>query len=479
MESTVCGDVRGFRSALTLLAGGLTSALVACGAAAQDNTRPLRPPAPCDASETLASRWTIQGFPKDLDATGLQICLNYTGEVLANLKGGLRTGPIYEGKLEGIVHADLQTLMGWPGATVHANFLQTHGRGLSRYYLGNLLTVSGIEALPSTRLQEVWLEQEIGTWASIRIGQTAVDSEFLTSDYAGLFVNATFGWPAITAAALPSGGPAYPLSTPGLRIRIKPPDTPLTLLLAVFNGDPAGPGDEDPQRLNRRGTNFRLNDPPLYIGEAQFAYNPDNGAQSLPSTLKVGAWYHAARFDDFRFDAGGLPLADPESSGQPARHRGNQGVYGVLDQTLWRDRSEESCGEYSGPEVGIFTRLSFSPADRNLIDFYADAGLSFKGLLPSRKDDLFGIAFGYGSISSRARGFDRDTVFFSGAPTVIRDYEAVLELTYQLQLANGWALQPDFQYIFHPGGHVPDPRSDDGRALPDEAVAGVRMVVNY
>jgi porin len=479
MDSTVRGDIGGFRSALTLLTGGLTSALVACGAAAQDSARPLRPPAPCDASETLASRWTIQGFPKDLNTTGLQLCVNYTAEVLANLKGGLRTGPIYEGKLEGIVHADLQTLMGWPGATVHANFLQIHGRGLSRYYLGNLLTVSGIEALPSTRLQEVWLEQETGTWASLRIGQMAIDSEFLTSSYAGLFVNATFGWPAITAAALPSGGPAYPLASPGLRIKINPPNTNLTLLLAVFDGDPAGPGDEDPQRLNRRGTNFRLNDPPLYIGEAQHAYNPDDGAQSLPGTLKVGAWYHAARFDDLRLDMGGLPLASRESSGQPARHRGNQGVYGVLDQTLWRDRNEASGDEYSGPEVGMFTRLSFSPADRNLIDFYVDAGLSFKGLLPSRKDDVFGIAFGYGSISSRARGSDRDTASFSGAPTLIRDYEAVLELTYQLQLANGWALQPDFQYIFHPGGHVPDPKSSNVRALRDEAIAGVRMVVRY
>ncbi|UVF22202.1 carbohydrate porin (plasmid) [Microvirga terrae] len=479
MYSTARGDVWSFRSVSALLAYGVTTSLVACGAAAQDNARPLRPPEPCSASETLASTWTIQGFPKDLDTTGLQLCVNYTAEALANLKGGVRTGPIYEGKLEGIVHADLHTLVGWPGATIHANFLQIHGRGLSRYYLSNLLTVSGIEALPSTRLQEVWLEQEIGTWASIRIGQMAVDSEFLTSSYAGLFVNATFGWPAITAAALPSGGPAYPLSAPGARIKVKSPDTPLTLLLAVFNGDPAGPGDADPQRLNRRGTNFRLDDPPLYIGEAQYTYNSDNGARSLPGTLKVGTWYHTAQFNDLRFDAGGFPLADPESLGQPARHRGNQGVYGVLDQTLWRDRSGGSSGEYSGPEVGMFTRLSFSPADRSLINFYADAGLSFKGLVPTRKDDVFGIAFGYGSISSRARGFDRDTAFFSRAPTVIRDYEAVLEMTYQLQLANGWFLQPDFQYIFHPGGHVPDPKTNPVRALRDEAVAGIRMIATY
>ena len=58
----------------------------------------------------------------------------------------------------------------------------------------------------------------------MRIGQLAADEEFILSDGGGYFINGTWGWPSITAADLPSGGPAYPLATPGVRVAINPND---------------------------------------------------------------------------------------------------------------------------------------------------------------------------------------------------------------------------------------------------------------
>src|SRR5215210_5470595 len=59
------------------------------------------------------------------------------------------------------------------------------------------MTASGIEALPSTRLYELWLEQKFfDDKVALRAGQLAADTEFLVSQYATVFVNATFGWPA-------------------------------------------------------------------------------------------------------------------------------------------------------------------------------------------------------------------------------------------------------------------------------------------
>ena len=51
--------------------------------------------------------------------------------------------------------------------------------------------------------------------------------------------------------------------------------------------------------------------------------------------------------------------------------------------------------------------------------------------------------------------------FAFGAPAPfpnVSDYEAAIELSYKLQLTAWWTLQPDFQYVFHPGGsaNVPD-----------------------
>ena len=60
-------------------------------------------------------------------------------------------------------------------------------------------------------------------------------------------------------------------TTPGIRIGLYPTDN-LTLLLGLFNGNPAGPGLNDPQQRDRTGLLFRTGDPAFVIGEAQFKY---------------------------------------------------------------------------------------------------------------------------------------------------------------------------------------------------------------
>jgi porin len=59
-----------------------------------------------------------------------------------------------------------------------------------------------------------------------------------------------------------------------------------------------------------------------------------------------------------------------------------------------------------------------SPSDRNLISFYADGGMTFKGLIPGRADDTFGISVGYAQISEQARKRDRDARLFAAAGAV-------------------------------------------------------------
>jgi porin len=44
------------------------------------------------------------------------------------------------------------------------------------------LDVSGIEALPSTRLYEAWFERKWGTHLALRAGQLAADTEFMTQN---------------------------------------------------------------------------------------------------------------------------------------------------------------------------------------------------------------------------------------------------------------------------------------------------------
>lgn len=429
---------------------------------------------------TLADPGGTRSF---LRKAGVRYSLTYIGEVLGNAGGGLRRDTVYHGRLDLQVDADLGTLAGLDGLAFHANAYQTHGRALSACCLGNILAASGIEAVPNTRLFELWLEQTaLDRKLALRAGQLAADSEFLVSTYGALFVNGTFGWPGITAANLPSGGPAYPLATPGARLMAKPA-AGLTLMAAVFNGDPAGPnGAKDPQRRDRSGLEFRTTDPALVIAEAAYAYGAEKGSAALPGTVKLGGWHHFGRFDDQRFDRAGLSLADPAASGLARRLDGNSGVYAVLDQLVYRVPGTEEAG------IGLFARVSGSPSDRNLVDLYADGGATFKGLVPGRPDDTFGIAAGYARIAGGARGFDRDVNASgidpaTGLPPAgrfpVRSSEAVLELTYQAQVVPGWTIQPDVQYVFRPGGNVRDEGDPRGGRVRDAALFGLRTTIRY
>jgi porin len=438
-------------------------------------------PGPSVASSPFAS-WTllrdVENARADLANKGLQFQLIYFGDLLDNPSGGVRQGATYVGRLGLTVDADLEKILGWNGAAFHASIHQIHGHGLSGNNLDNLLVVSGIEALPATRLFNLWIEQKFaGGVVSIRAGQlstqVAPTQEFFVSQYGSLFVNATFGWPAITSINLPSGGPTYPLATPGVRLKIAPNDQ-LTILAAVFNGDPAGPGPGDPQRRNPTGTSFRVSDPPLFMGEINFAYNQDKTTPGLPGTVKLGGWFHFGQFADQRFSVEGLSLADPRSSGMPAQDRGNFGIYAIIDQMLWRVPGTADQG------LGIFARASVSPSDRNLISAYFDGGAIYKGLFPGRENDILGVGFGFANISSRAQALDRDAILFSGIDSPIRDYEAVAEITYQAQITPTWMIQPVFQYIFHPGGHIANPVNTTGSfAIPNAAVFGLRTMVKY
>jgi len=423
--------------------------------------------------DVLTGDWG--GTRTDWESHGVQLGANYIGEVLGNPTGGVRRGAIYEGRLELDLTVDLEKAVGWSDASFHVNAYQIHGRGLSANDLGNnLLVVSNVEALRTTRLFDLWLEQQLwDNLVAVRIGQLAADDEFITSQYAGLFINSTFGWPGITATDLPSGGPAYPLSTPGVRVKVQPTDQ-LSVMAAVFNGDPAGPGPGNPQSRDPSGTAFRVNDDAFAIAEAAYALNQEKDATGLPGTYNLGGWYHSGRFADQRFDSAGLSLANPASSGVPAQHRGDYGLYAVVDQMIWRVPDTRDNG------LGVFLRLAGSPSDRNQVDFYADGGLNYKGLLPDRGDDVLGLGVAYARISDAASGLDRDVNFFNGTNRPVRDHEMALELTYRAQLTPWWTVQPDLQVIFHPGGHVPDPTDPTGtRAIRDAVVLGVRTGITF
>jgi porin len=358
---------------------------------------------------------------------------------------------------------------------------EIYGRGLTRNYIHNLATISEIEALPEARLYTAYFEQSFYNNAlNIRVGQQAADVEFFDSQTDDLFINGTFGWPAIKATNLPAGGPAPPIAVPGIRVKAALSDN-ITAFGAVFNGNAARPGDGDPQLRDNHGLAFRVNDAPWIIGQVRWDYDIDIGGRPLAGNFTPGAWQHFGQFDDQRFTAQGLSIADPSGTGIAAKLRGNFGIFAVVEQTLYRPPSVTGKGvSASLPGVTAFGRIAYSPPDRNLIDLYLDGGIGFVGFVPGRPLDRFGMAVAYMRISGADRNLDRDTQFFSGLPSPVRSNETLLELIYEAHMKPGWLLAPYFQYVFRPSGGIPNPTDPGGLSrIGDAAVFGLTSTLRY
>lgn len=407
------------------------------------------------------------GYRAFLERHGITFGLIAVAETYRNMRGGLRRGPTGLTLLDLDVDVDLDTFAGWKGATAHATLYQIQGSGTSRSRVGNLMTVSEIEALPASRLSEIWLEQSLfDDTLFLRVGQLSADTEYMVSQTSILFGNGTFGWPEIFAANMVDGGPAYPLSAPTVRLKYVP--TPeLSFQASLIDGTPGG-GDPrsgiDPQRRNPNGLRFPVSDPPLVIGEVSYAYNTRPGAQGRPGTVTLGGWHRFGRVD---------ALTPDPASGLSRRVSGDSGLYGLIDQTIYQEPDDPNDG------ASVFLRASASPGDRNLVDLYLDAGIAYRGLFPGRSDDTLGLAVGVTRISRAARRLDTIAAVLGDAPTPRRSAETLVEATYQAVLAPGIALQPIVQYVVHPGGGIANPRDGDGKRVRNATVFGLRFITRY
>jgi porin len=452
------------------LAAAVTLVALAIGSNGAASAADKPPPTIWD-QDTLTGDWG--GARTALKNNGVDITINYIGETFAVLSGGVRRAESYEGRLEFSVDTDLQKLIGWTGATTHFTIYNIEdSRNNVAANVGSIADPSNIGALSTTRLFTAWFEQNVNDIFSVRLGQLAADDEFLGSPTAGGLINGTFGWAGVLAANMISGGPAYPLATPGVRVKVNASEN-LTMLAAVFAGDPAGPPcGLSAQECNKTGTTFSTDGGSLWMGEVQYAVNQGKKAVGLPGVYKLGGWYATANFADLRYgvNAAGsaVLLSDPASVG-PLNHAGDWGIYGVADQMVSR------AGDRS---LNLFVRGGVAPSDRNLISYYVDGGAGLKGLLPGRADDVLTFGVAYAKISSNASAADQDLLAANGPPQPIRDQEIVFELNYAAQIAPWWIVQPDLQYIVHPGGNVPDP-NNPALTIQNAFVAGVRSTMKF
>jgi porin len=463
--------MRASRSPKAVCAFGLAVAALWLGRAppARAQSTPAAPPGLWERSNLLDD---LGGVRTALSKLGISYGLTSTDEVLGNVSGGVHTGADYDGLMQFSIGVDTAKALEWSGGTFNISGLEIRGRNLSTDNLDTLQIASTIEALDTTRLWELWFQQSFAAGkADIKLGLQSIDQEFLISNQALLFLNEASGWPMVPFYDLYAGGPTYPLSSLGVRLRAKPNDT-WTVLSGVFQDNPpGGPFNDDSQLRgsSRWGGNFNLNTGALFITELQYALNPPAG---LPGSYKLGFWYDTGPFPSQLYDTIGLSLANPASNGLARLIPDNFSLYAVMDQTIWRPNPKDA------QQLGVFLRVMGAPGDRNLISFAVNGGFTFKAPLPGRDNDTLGLSLGLTHVSDSVAKLNQQQAFYTGAFFPIRANETVIELTYQAQIAGWWVLQPDVQYVINPGGGLPNPLQP-GRRIGNELVLGLRSVVTF
>ncbi len=413
------------------------------------------------------------GLRTNLKDRGVDFEFVYFGALPINLEGGIKEGSVLEGGLMMLMDLYSDKLVGYEGGQFHVGGLSIHnGPEFSENYIGDLNKVSLLDFPDTWQLWELWYEQKFwGNKVALKFGQLAIDRDFVVPEYynslAGLsFLNQTFFYPTMAFNVydqpyFPVGHHALastPYGAPGVRLRLDPCQH------AYFQ---IGAYDGNPDR-EEGGTNIKLSseEGALIYAELTLKINQSEHAEGPPGNLKLGGYYHTDEFFDMyqgafvAFDnyvaANGIPLP-PLSGGTASEREGNYGIYFLADQMLWRELEKEDPARQG---LAGFFRVAFAPKDRNLAQFGIDGGVVYKGLIPTRDWDTFGLAASYLEISDDLRQAQHDIngiITGAGGPAAfskLADHETVIELSYKAQLTAWWTLQTSLQRVFHPGGRV-------------------------
>jgi porin len=371
------------------------------------------------------------GLRQRLADAGFVPYLQYTGSMWSNVGGGIRTGTEFDGYLDTGFGLDLNTIGLWDGLKMQASLHWFQGREPSAELVGVNLSqaVNPWEASNAIRVFDLYLSQKIGDAVTLRAGQLAVDSFFMISKYAGMLLNAAFG--DLPSQNLNLDVPVYPVAGPGIYASAKLGDD-FTGRLGLFSADTP----ED--RAGFHGLDWKLGHDAGWATLFELAYKARPAA--LPGTYTLGG-YAAAAHAQFGNDD---PLV------------GKWSFWLMVDQALAVDAKGD-------PSVGGFVQFSYTPdEDRNVVSYYAGAGLNVFGPIPGRDDDV--LAFG-GSVMGFTDAFLESA---EGPGPGASSSETVLEIGYQITATQWLVVQPDLQYVI-------DPQF----AEHDATVLGVEMVLTF
>ena len=386
-----------------------------------------------------------------LEDNGITPFATLTGEAWGNVSGGLQQRGWVNSLLDFGIELDTGKLGWWQGGrfVAQAHWVENLRNGVCfSDYTGAFNPVSSIESGDHLRVfnlhyRHVWREDIV----VLKVGQIAVDDDFMGSDYASLFLNSAFGaMPSQvgTPLATSCGGhppfPIYSVAAPGLFLRVQPFES-FYSQLGFYYGKP---GFDERSNYGfdwASESGFELG----LFWESGYTYQ----VAKRSATLRLGLSHHTGPLDDFSAPPG-------ESTDTPQTV---PNFYAIHDLQLFTDGEGKT-------KLGLFCRGGFTPhPDLSMVAWYADAGLNWFAPLPGRSDDVAGVAVSHTRFGEAFRQ--------STSPDGMAADETTVELTYKAQVTRWLAMQADVQFLFNP---AVNPRSNSRETA---TVLGLRAEITF
>lgn len=411
--------------------------------------------------------WGIRNW---LDDSGIEISATYTNNIAGNPVGGNSQGFTYTDNTSFGVQLNFEKLIGWSGATLTISALDRNGRNLSAQNIGNQFTVQQVYGGETASFYALVLEQKLlDDKLGIKLGRFSAGDDFASSPLYWLYMNNGIdgnpqSLPVNTAFS------TYPNAVWGSRVRIDP--SPEWFAMA---------GIYQATRIDLyegHGLNWSMNNSDGVTMVGQVGWTPEFFKKPVAAPEKKSdgksivdgkSLSEGKTFREPDTELRGLPGHywfgmyfspwDYAQFGSSETANNSYGFYWHADQMIW----QESPGSDEG--LTLWSAFVLSPQQNiSKLPFQANAGIVYRGLVPTRNRDITMLGFVYGNFSDDYAS----TVAATGAGSP--SYEIALEAGYRFQITKFAYVQPNLQWIINPGG--------TGN-IPNALVLGAQMSVSF
>lgn len=350
-------------------------------------------------------------------------------------KGGLNTGGKNGATIDWFVTVDFDRLGLIPGGKLLGHFRRQWGRGVNEWTGALWEVADDLDGNRSLHVDQLWYEQTIIRDAlALTVGfldyQTIVDRNAYANTEDKQFMNQAL-----------DNNPLLPLNIGlGAYLFVKP---------VSWFSIVTGVGDAN-SVLFKPGFSTAFHGPARFVWFTEPAFHV-----SLPSLYGGGPLVGNYRFGMVYDPRARNVFASAGTDPAYIRQRGDDvGFYTSFDQKLYRENDRDEQG------LGWFGRYGFRHGDINRVQNFWSTGLEYRGLVPTRDEDVFAVGV-FQSIPSRR---------FNDKVNRLAEAETGLEVHYSIQVTKWLAVTPDFQYIASPG---------IGSGVDDVIVLGIRTRISF